>query len=175
MKDKEAAGIDEMPIEVWKYGGKEMREWVWIMCNRVWKGEGWSNVCKEGVVVPIVKRGKGEEVKDYRGVTLMPTLYKIYVTVLLERLKKEVEQKQIIPSNQIGFRKGMGVMDNIYVPNSMIDRSIGKKRWTDCNVHRFEGSFRRGRQRRDRKSYEEKGGKRKLKIENSGNFERNEK
>ena len=32
----------------------------------------------------IVKRGKGEEVKDYRGVTLMPILYKIYVTVLLE-------------------------------------------------------------------------------------------
>ena len=103
-----------------------MREWVWIMCNRVWKGEGWPDLWKEGVVVPIVKRGKGEEVKDYRGVTLRPTLHKIYVTVLFERLEKEVEEKKIIPSNQTGFRKGMGVMDNIYVLNSMIDRSIEK-------------------------------------------------
>ena len=57
----------------------------------------------------------------------MPTLYKIYVTVLLERLKKEVKEKNIIPPNQTAFRKAMGLMDNIYVLNSMIDRSIGKK------------------------------------------------
>ena len=57
----------------------------------------------------------------------MPTLYKIYVTVLLERLPKEVEEKKIIPPNQTGFRKGMGVMDNIYVLKSMIDRIIGEK------------------------------------------------
>ena len=90
-----------------------MREWVWIMCNRVWKGERWPDLWKEGLVVPIVKRGKKEEVKDYRGVTLLPTLYKIYATVLLESLKKEVEEKKIILPNQTRFRKGMGVMDNI--------------------------------------------------------------
>ena len=38
MKDKKAAGIDEIPNDVWKYGGKEMREWIWVMCNKVWKG-----------------------------------------------------------------------------------------------------------------------------------------
>ena len=31
MKDKKAS-IDEMPNEVWKYGGQEMRESVRIMC-----------------------------------------------------------------------------------------------------------------------------------------------
>ena len=99
----------------------------------------------------------------------MPTLYEIYVTVFFERLKKEVEEKKLIPPNQTGFRKGMRIMDNIYVLSSMIDRSIGKK-WNDSNVHGFQGSFRRGRQRRDKKSYKEKGCKRKLKIESSGNF-----
>lgn len=41
IKDGKAAGLDEIPGEVWKYGGKEIEEWVWNMCNRVWKGEGW--------------------------------------------------------------------------------------------------------------------------------------
>ena len=105
MKDKKAADMNEMPNEVWKYGGKEMRECVWVMCNRVWKGEGWPELWKQGVVVPIVKRGKGEVVKDYRVVTLMPTLYKIYVAVLLERLKKDVEEKKTIKKKIIKKRQ----------------------------------------------------------------------
>lgn len=28
------------------------------------------------------KKGKGEDVKDYRGVTLIPTLYELYKTIV---------------------------------------------------------------------------------------------
>lgn len=40
---------------------------------------------KERGKVPIVNRGDGNKVEDYRGVTLLPTLYKVYVAVLTER------------------------------------------------------------------------------------------
>lgn len=53
--------------------------------------------------------------EDYRGVTLVPTLYKVYVAVLAERLKEDLEEKGVILQNQMGFRKGMGTIDNIYV------------------------------------------------------------
>lgn len=43
----------------------------------------------------------------------MPTLYKVYVGMLTERLKKEMEEKNMVPQSQIGFRRGRGVMDNI--------------------------------------------------------------
>lgn len=66
---------------------------MWEYCNRVWKGEEWSEAWKEGVIIPIVKKGEGERVEDYRGVTLMSTLYKIYVAVLVGRLKRELEEK----------------------------------------------------------------------------------
>lgn len=45
------------------------------------------------MIIPIVKKGEGERVEDYRGVTLMSTLYKIYVAVLVGRLKRELEEK----------------------------------------------------------------------------------
>lgn len=54
---------------------------------------------------------------DYRRVTLMPTLYKIYTWMLAKKLRKEVEEKGVIPQTQIGFRKEMGTMDNVYVIN----------------------------------------------------------
>lgn len=54
---------------------------------------------KEGVVIPLIKKGEGTVVEEYRGITLMPTLYKIYASVLAERVKEEVEGKGIIPQN----------------------------------------------------------------------------
>lgn len=60
-------------------------------------------------------RGNNERVEDYTGITLMATLYKIYIGVLAERLKEEVKEKRITPGNQTGFRKEMGTLDNIYV------------------------------------------------------------
>jgi len=42
----------------------------------VWKGEGWPEEWKEGVIILIVKKGEGRKVEEYRGITLMITLYK---------------------------------------------------------------------------------------------------
>lgn len=50
----------------------------------------------------------------YRGVTLMTTLYKIYASALVEKLREEDEQKAVIPHNQTGFSKGIGTIDNIH-------------------------------------------------------------
>ncbi|XP_071576419.1 uncharacterized protein [Temnothorax nylanderi] len=78
MKEGKAAGIDGIPSEVWKHGGEELEEWV-------------------------------------------------YVAVLTERLREEVEHKGIIPPNQTGFRKGMGTVNNIYVLNYLVNRQLGRK------------------------------------------------
>lgn len=81
----------------------------------------------EGVVVPIKKKGLGERMEQYRGVTIMPTLYKIYAAVLKGRLREEVKGKGMIPPGQSGFRKEMGTIDNIYVLNYVMNRQLRKK------------------------------------------------
>lgn len=60
------------------------------------------------MIVPIINKGEGERIEEYRGVTLMSTLYKVYTTVLAGRLKKELEERDSVPHNQTGFKKGMG-------------------------------------------------------------------
>lgn len=127
MKKGKAAGEDGIPSEVWKYGGERIEEWVREMCNRVWRGEGWPERWKEGIIVPLIKKGAGDRVENYRGVTLMPTIYKIYVGILTERLREEMEEGNMIPESQTGFRKGMEVIDNIYVLNYLINGKVKKK------------------------------------------------
>lgn len=73
------------------------------------------------------EKGEGRSVGDYRGETLMHTLYKVYTMVLAERLREELEGKEIVPQNQTGFRKGMGTVDNIYVLNYLANRQLGRK------------------------------------------------
>lgn len=127
IKEGKALGVDEIPGEVWKYEGEELEDWIWRFCNRVWRGESWPEYWKEGVIVPLVKKGEGERVEDYREITLMTSIYKIYVSILAERLREDIETKGIIPQNQTGFRKGMGTIDNIYILNYLINRQIEKK------------------------------------------------
>lgn len=79
-------------------------------------------------IVPIIKKGEGQEMKDYRGITIMPSMYKIYTAILAERVRKEVEAKNIIPDNQTGFRKGMGTIDQIYALNYLINRQLVKEK-----------------------------------------------
>lgn len=58
---------------------------------------------------------------------MMFILYKIYAMVLAERVREELEGKQIIPQNQTGFRREMGTIDNIYVLNYLVNRHIERK------------------------------------------------
>jgi len=89
LREGKASGIDGIPGEVWKYEGEEMEKWIGEFCVRVWKGEWWPEEWKEGIIVPIVKKGEGQRVEEYRGVTLLTSAYKLYVMILAERLNEE--------------------------------------------------------------------------------------
>lgn len=60
------------------------------------------------------KEREGKRVEEYRGVTLMDLLYKVYAETLANRLKAELMKKKSLSKNQIGFKKRMGTMNNIY-------------------------------------------------------------
>lgn len=97
----------------------------------MWKGleergvaEGWE----EELIIPIVKKGEGKKVGEYMGPTIMPFLYRIYATMLAKRLDEETEGKGIVLPNQIGFGRGTGTIDNIYVLNHLVYRQVARRK-----------------------------------------------
>ena len=62
------------------------------------------------VILPLFKgKGAKDDNKDnYRGITLFPTLRKIYEMVLLNRLENFAKYKGIFSDMQFGFREGVG-------------------------------------------------------------------
>ena len=53
--------------------------------NQVWNTGEIPDEWREGIVKLILKRGNRHEVKNYRGLTMMDTRYKIYTEILRKR------------------------------------------------------------------------------------------
>ena len=67
LKDGMAGGGDGIQDEVWKYGGEEVEKWLWVLCNKVWRGEGWPEGWKEGWWFRCWRKGPGKGWKTIGG------------------------------------------------------------------------------------------------------------
>lgn len=101
----------------------EIGEALWKLVNNIWKKGGVPEDWNKGIINPIYKRGEKDKVKNYRDITLMNTAYKIYASILNEKLIKEVDSK--LQKTQFGFRAKRGVI--VYVLNYVLNKELNKK------------------------------------------------
>ena len=96
------------------------------LINKIWMGNGIPRDWRRGIICPIFKKGEKDEAKNYRGITLLGTAYKIYAGILNERVKKDIEGR--LAEGQFGFREGRGAIDAIYVQKYLVNKELSKKR-----------------------------------------------
>ena len=65
-----------------------MRPYCVYICNK----EELPEERKESIIVPIYKKGNKTDYVDYRGVSLLPTTYKILSNILLSRLTSYTDE-----------------------------------------------------------------------------------
>ena len=100
IKNRKAAGLDEIPPEVWK-----TRQFDGILlqqCNAVYSQnriERWTKGC----VLPFPKKGDLGLAKNYLGITLTSIAAKIYNALLRNRIEPKIDN--ILRKNQNGFRR----------------------------------------------------------------------
>jgi hypothetical protein len=127
LKRKKAPGRDGIQIESWIYGTEREVDRLLEVMNGVWKGEGFPQEWKEGIICPMYKKGEKNTASNYRGITLLNTAYKVYAMIVEERLMKEMNERGVLPDGQAGFRKGRGTMDNVYILNQIVGNEIKKR------------------------------------------------
>jgi len=88
----------------------------------IWKKEKLPEEWKESIIIPIHKEGDKTHFSNYRGISLMPTTYKILSNILLSRLIPYA--KEIIGDHQCGFGRNRSTIDHIFCI-----RQILKKKW----------------------------------------------
>ena len=116
MKNGKAAGLDDVPPEVWKIG--EFNNILLQSCNAVYN-QSLINKWTEGCILPFPKKGDLGLAVNYRGITLTSTAAKIYNAMLLNRLQPEVDK--VLRKNQNGFRKNRSTVSQILTVRRIIE------------------------------------------------------
>jgi hypothetical protein len=78
---------------------------------------------------PYVKRSK-LNCNNYRGITLLDIVYKVFSNVLNERLKKITEN--LLGEYQCGFRKNRSTSDQIFTIRQMMENAMNITRTCIC-------------------------------------------
>jgi hypothetical protein len=124
MNNNKAPGIDNIPAELYKRGGGLLLNKTVSLVKGIWKEEKIPTDLTMNVIVPIYKnRGDKLQCKNYTGISLLCTEYKISITVLNNRLKKYAEH--IIGEYQAGFRTGKSIIDQNFAVKSLLEKGMG--------------------------------------------------
>ena len=81
------------------------------------------------------------DVNNFRGITLLSTLGKLFTKFLNIRLTFWSDTYHIIFDSQAGFRKGRGTIDNIFIIQSIVDYSIVQGEKVYCAFIDFRKAF----------------------------------
>ena len=86
-----------------------------------------------GVIVPLYKnKGDPSDCNNYRGITLLSCLGKLFTSILNERLKEFSNAYDVIGESQAGFRHEYSTLDHIFVLQSIIELFKWKKKKLFC-------------------------------------------
>jgi len=85
LKSHKIPGIDQIPAELIKAGGRTICLKIRKLITSIWKKEKLPAEWKELILVPIHKKWDKTDCNNYRGISLLPTTYKILSNILLSR------------------------------------------------------------------------------------------
>ena len=79
LKSHKSPGIDQIP-ELINARGSIIRCAIHKLIIAIWNKEELPGEWKESIIVPIHKNGDKTDCNNYRGISLLPTTYKIFPT-----------------------------------------------------------------------------------------------
>jgi len=87
---------------------------------KIWDEEALPTEWTEGIICPIYKKGDRMICSNYRPITLLNVLYKIFSILINNKVTKIVESK--LEDCQMGFRPNRSTIDNIFMVRQIIEK-----------------------------------------------------
>ena len=127
LKNGKAQGKDGIGAEFYKSSSYIILPFLNAIFNKILDTGNFPKVWSQIMIIPLYKSGSKSEPTNYRGISLLNVMFKIFSGILYNRLDKWVNDFQLIDDSQSGFRKGYSAIDNIFCLQSMITKYISKQ------------------------------------------------
>ena len=95
----------------------------------------------EGVIVPLHKKGDKNDANNYRGITLLSCLSKIFTAILNKRIVTFCKDNNVISDAQFGFQKGKSTVDAIFILTTLIQKYLNENKRLYCAFVDFKKAF----------------------------------
>ena len=86
------------------------------------KAGNFPDALKIAKVIPIHKKGDKQNLNNYRPISLLPVMSKVFEKVINIQLNQRLEGMNIVDNDQYGFRNGHGTDDAIKKFVDMIEK-----------------------------------------------------
>ena len=85
---------------------------------------------QKSLTILIYKKGNALEIKNYRPIALLNTIFKIWEKILLNRMCTALDIKTVIDPTQFGSTKNIGACDAILAMNTLNEANKGTETFT---------------------------------------------
>lgn len=140
-KNNKSPGLDDIKSEIFKISFDLISPFLLKLYNRLFQNGEYPRPWGEGIIVPIFKGGDANMAQNYRGITLINIIAKIYSQILLNRLTKWSEKENKLSQNQFGFQKGKSTVDCIFSFYSIISKTLHAGEKLYCVFIDYEKAF----------------------------------
>ena len=124
LKKGKSAGHDSIINEFLIHASLGIKILLLTIFNNILTLEYFPNKWCVGSIVPIFKSGNEDNANNYRGITLMSVVGKLFTKIMNTRLNNWAEKEHILTESQFGFRKGRGTTDCLFILHGIIENML---------------------------------------------------
>lgn len=119
-KNDKAPGPDNITNETLKISMPDALPKLTSLLNKILETEYIPTQWTTSNIVLIHKKGDKDDMNNYRPISLMSNVYKIFAKIILNRITKKLDEQQ--PIEQAGFRSGFSTVDHMHTLKQVIEK-----------------------------------------------------
>ena len=119
LKSHKAPGVDGIHAEILKAGGDPMATMIHRLIEKIWEKEQVPEDWRKAVIVPLFKKGDKSLCENWRGISLLSVVGKVFTRLLLNRLIHFTDSQ--LSEIQAGFRAGRSCADQVFTMRRTIE------------------------------------------------------
>ena len=120
-----AAGVDNIPVELFTHGGEEMLTVMTKLYQQICKTQEWPEMWSTSLIITIPKKGDLKKCENYRTISIICHASKILLRIisnLMNRMNPQAEE--ILIEEQAGFRKKRNTREHILNSRILTEKHI---------------------------------------------------
>ena len=128
LKRHKAPGPDGLPPVVFKLFNNCLISHLTTLFNSILSTETFPEAWSLGAIKPIYKKGDKSIPSNYRGITLLNVMGKIFTSIIRDRISNWAESNGKLNESQFGFRANRRTTDAIFIINTITQIFRKKKK-----------------------------------------------